>query len=367
MDIPLHIAAAAWTCSVTLAVAHKLPKCVLSSGGRVALGVVCFCLGVSSHVLLDLIPHYDFVYKFFRFPGLPHPFGLIWTLCKVGVVTLPVILPFLALNRDHLVIALAAIAGGVYPDFEKTLYLHGRLPDGLVISLRHSGAYSAVGWEYTHKFLITALEIGLFGLFLLGIYWAARRRNRVRGPADAIRLAGALCADLRRRLLPWQDRQPLNVRWLTGAYLLLAASVVLILDFELLPTPRQFVRQYAAQTFLAAHFPNRLPYDDKLAHFFFVGALALLVNLSLARSSVTRGKMLKGSLALAALVTLEEFSQMLFPARTFSWFDLAANYAGIACFGWAAMYLLTNRTALAPKLPPALAALIWPICPKAQK
>ena len=145
----------------------------------------------------------------------------------------------------------------------------------------------------------------------------------------------------------------MKLKWLTVAYIMLLVSVMTILDFELLPTPRNLVKKYAPDTFVAVHFPQRLPYDDKLAHFFLVGALALLVNLSLSLSQVTirKIKILKGSLVLLVLVTLEEFSQMLFPARSFSWFDLFANYAGILCFGRAAIYLMTNRAAIETKIP----------------
>jgi len=353
MDLSLHIAAAAWTCSATLYGESRLQKRSLSRGWSIALGIVCFFLSLYTHLLLDLIPHYDFVYKFLRFPWLPHLVGFGWTLFKVGVTTCPVVFLFLALNSDHPVIALAAIAGGIYPDIEKTLYLHEGLPRWFVISPRHSGAYSPVGWEYTHKFLITGLEVSLFVMFIAGMYWFARWRRHSKGIEDLFRLLGDLFIVIRLLLITFKEENLMKLKWLTVAYIMLLVSVMTILDFELLPTPRNLVKKYAPDTFVAVHFPQRLPYDDKLAHFFLVGALALLVNLSLSLSQVTirKIKILKGSLVLLVLVTLEEFSQMLFPARSFSWFDLFANYAGILCFGRAAIYLMTNRAAIETKIP----------------
>jgi len=37
-----------------------------------------------------------------------------------------------------------------------------------------------------------------------------------------------------------------------------------------------------------------------------------------------------GSLVIAALISLEELSQLWVPTRTADWFDLLASYAGIA-------------------------------------
>lgn len=154
----------------------------------------------------------------------------------------------------------------------------------------------------------------------------------------------------------------ITLKHLTIAYILFLMATVIILDFELIPEPRELVKTYAADTTLAKHYPQRfLPYEDKIAHFFLVGALTLLVNLSLSLSRISIGRfsILKGSLILLILVTLEEVSQMWFPERSCSWSDLFSNYAGIICFGQLAIALMHNRAFFEPKLPRVVAALIW--------
>jgi polysaccharide biosynthesis protein VpsQ len=74
-----------------------------------------------------------------------------------------------------------------------------------------------------------------------------------------------------------------------------------------------------------------LPYSDKLGHFFLIGLFGLFLNLSL--SCRKWGIFLIGSLIIGSLATLEEFSQLFSPHRTFDWGDLTADYAGLFFFG----------------------------------
>jgi VanZ family protein len=137
---------------------------------------------------------------------------------------------------------------------------------------------------------------------------------------------------------------------------------VIILDFQLIPTPRELVKQHVPGTLVAKHYPEKfLPYEDKIAHFFLVGALAFLVNLSLSLSQVKIGsfKILTGSLFLLVFVTIEEGSQAWFPSRSLSWSDLLANYAGVLCFGRAAMYVVQNQEVFSKILPRRLGRLLW--------
>ncbi len=161
---------------------------------------------------------------------------------------------------------------------------------------------------------------------------------------------------------PKQEEQIMTLKHVTIGYVVFLVLTVAILDFELIPTPREMVKHYAPDTLVARHYPEKfLPYEDKIAHFFLVGALAFLVNISLSLSQITVGriKILTGSLILLVLVTLEEGSQAWFPSRSLSVNDLLANYAGILCFGWAAIATMRHRDILEPKLPPILADLIW--------
>jgi len=84
-----------------------------------------------------------------------------------------------------------------------------------------------------------------------------------------------------------------------------------------------------------------LPHGDKIGHFLLMGSLALLVNLAMdVRRINIRGRyFLLGSLTVCLIVTLEELSQIAIPARTFSFYDLAADYLGIYLFGRLAVFL----------------------------
>ena len=88
-----------------------------------------------------------------------------------------------------------------------------------------------------------------------------------------------------------------------------------------------------------------IPYGDKIGHFFVMGLLGLLVNLLLnsRRQSIGKREFLLGSLIIAGIVTAEEFTQIFIPSRTFSPFDLVADYAGIMIFGRLAVWFNPQR------------------------
>ncbi len=88
-----------------------------------------------------------------------------------------------------------------------------------------------------------------------------------------------------------------------------------------------------------------VPGGDQTGHFFFMGILSFLVNLSLsgARIRLWGNDVLKGSVIVAVPVTIEEFSQILLSERGFSLLDLGADYLGILFFGWLAVRILTHQ------------------------
>jgi polysaccharide biosynthesis protein VpsQ len=83
------------------------------------------------------------------------------------------------------------------------------------------------------------------------------------------------------------------------------------------------------------------PGGDKVGHFLLMGTLALLVNLSLSSRTMTilSRRVLVGSVLVAVVVTIEEFTQALSANRTFSLLDLAFSYAGIVCAGYLGNWL----------------------------
>ncbi|OQX17129.1 MAG: hypothetical protein BWK76_10580 [Desulfobulbaceae bacterium A2] len=77
------------------------------------------------------------------------------------------------------------------------------------------------------------------------------------------------------------------------------------------------------------------PGGDKLGHFLLMGTLALLLNRALPGRKVgVWGRSFGwGTVAVAALVVPEEFSQLAMTQRTFSLMDLVADYLGILVLG----------------------------------
>lgn len=88
-------------------------------------------------------------------------------------------------------------------------------------------------------------------------------------------------------------------------------------------------------------FPN----GDKVGHFLLVGMLAFLVNLSLGCRILKLGriKILLGSLAIAVLAAVEEFTQSFFALRSASWLDLGASFLGILVLGSLALLFRRKR------------------------
>jgi len=84
-------------------------------------------------------------------------------------------------------------------------------------------------------------------------------------------------------------------------------------------------------------FPN----GDKVGHFILFGVLTFFLTRAFLSSfpSKPRGWVaLSIGLILALFIALEEWSQQLFPTRTFDLLDLLASYAGIVAFALLAVY-----------------------------
>lgn len=84
----------------------------------------------------------------------------------------------------------------------------------------------------------------------------------------------------------------------------------------------------------------QIPFADKVGHFFLVGFLAMLANLwwECARWQVGAVTLLKGSVIVATIMTLEEFSQYFIKTRTFDLGDLSCDYVGIIVFSYVALW-----------------------------
>ena len=95
------------------------------------------------------------------------------------------------------------------------------------------------------------------------------------------------------------------------------------------------------------------PSGDKVGHFLVFGLFSLTVNLRTLETKFGstihnpskqeyRRVAINTSLIISAFAGLEEFSQIWFPSRTASLFDLAASCLGIASFAWLALRIKTR-------------------------
>jgi polysaccharide biosynthesis protein VpsQ len=84
------------------------------------------------------------------------------------------------------------------------------------------------------------------------------------------------------------------------------------------------------------HWVGSFPLGDKWGHFIMIGTLTFLLNHALDGRMLKIGgrKVLLGCAVVTVGMTLEEFSQIWIPSRTFDLVDLSANYLGICLAGW---------------------------------
>lgn len=111
-----------------------------------------------------------------------------------------------------------------------------------------------------------------------------------------------------------------GIKILTVVYILILTGIIVLADLN-------------GTRFFA--FLRYIPYGDKVGHFCLMGMFAFLLNLALKAKTVRvwRVEYLLGSLIVAAIVTIEEFSQIYISGRTFDWDDLFFDFAGIIVFG----------------------------------
>jgi polysaccharide biosynthesis protein VpsQ len=121
------------------------------------------------------------------------------------------------------------------------------------------------------------------------------------------------------------------MKWLTGIYLFILGGIVFLADQKKYQPLFRPIRE--------------MPYGDKLGHLVLMGLFSFLLNMALGCRTwrIRQINLLRGSLIVALLVTLEEFSQLFVPYRTFDLGDLLCDYTGIFLFGLLAYYLTRRR------------------------
>ena len=123
----------------------------------------------------------------------------------------------------------------------------------------------------------------------------------------------------------------MKLKWLAIVYALFLAFLVFLAGQR----RYQFLFRAVRQT----------PYGDKVGHFLLMGLFSLLVNLALSCRKIRMGRLsaLVGSVIVALVVTVEEFSQIFVRYRRFDPADLLFDYAGIFLFGILASHLTKSR------------------------
>ncbi len=121
------------------------------------------------------------------------------------------------------------------------------------------------------------------------------------------------------------------IKYITVVFCVVLMGIVLIANLG-----------YAGSVF---SFLRNIPGGDKTGHFFLMGMFSFLVNLGLLCKRIRFGniKILKGSLIVAFIVTVEEFSQIWLQYRGFDLGDLFCDYLGILCFGFIAQQVIKSN------------------------
>jgi hypothetical protein len=118
----------------------------------------------------------------------------------------------------------------------------------------------------------------------------------------------------------------MGLRILTAAYLIFLGAAAFI-----------FAKSEYRQML---NFMSAIPYWDKYFHFLATGTLSFFLNIVLGCRSFRIGKLLLpwGTLAVALMSVIEEWSQSFIPGRVFDIWDICAAVSGTVVFGWLALY-----------------------------
>ncbi len=182
MDFPVHVAAAVCAGQALIYANSRInPQDRLNAGQNLMLATACVVAGAATHLFMDAVPHYDFLYGAGHFwkHVLPYVVRKGLQAPKILIITLPVFLILWKYARQHWMLTLLALGGGLYPDVEKAAYLHAAYPRALVLFPWHSCAYSSAGWEVDYRYILIGMEIVVYAALLAGLLWLSRRNRFV--------------------------------------------------------------------------------------------------------------------------------------------------------------------------------------------
>ncbi len=131
MDVFGHVAISSIMCDAIFA--HKKIRTFFLIPSQYPLAVLLlFLSGAVFHILVDLLPHFDFLYR------VSVPLVTKWWMKQLSVAALYFCAMFFITKKSYRTMKLFAIAGGLYPLFEKFLYFVVQLPERYVIFKKHS-------------------------------------------------------------------------------------------------------------------------------------------------------------------------------------------------------------------------------------
>lgn len=171
MDLPVHIAGGAFTGNMILHCSRYSSEHLPDRSFKMIL--VCFLSGVCSHLLLDALPYYDWIFEIPIFSELPGS----WLWRQVAA-TVPVIVIIFWISRQHWFLSLVSMSGGLYPDLEKLLYFDFHLPKAFVVFPYHSCRLSDSAWEKAHESHLIVFEISVFALLMMGIFLTSHSNSK---------------------------------------------------------------------------------------------------------------------------------------------------------------------------------------------
>jgi VanZ family protein len=120
------------------------------------------------------------------------------------------------------------------------------------------------------------------------------------------------------------------MKWLALLFVLFMLAVILLADLGAIPEPIKMI--------------YRFPNGDRVGHFVLYGILTFLIDSAFPREvKMARMNLQLGSLVIAILAALEEFSQIFLTLRTADLIDLTFSLLGIACADWLVRLLRRQR------------------------
>ena len=172
MNTPTHLACGACLAYAIACTTAKHPQ-TPGRVGLVAAGAIT--VGVISHLLLDLLPHYAWVVHLEWFKPLPFH----W-LIREGVFGLATAIPAFILSGKSWPYVALGMFGEIYPDVEKILAVDFHVPDRFILFDWHS-TYLSNRTGGLPEYALIAFECLLIAGFLL-VMWRMKRTasNRLR-------------------------------------------------------------------------------------------------------------------------------------------------------------------------------------------